>query len=361
MRIPVTRARLAVALIGPAVAVGLSFGAGQAQASTGAPASGVTWHKLFAINGWATASQVEYGAPSWAVKGGVVYLSGAVSRAGGSSRLFAVLPPQARPAHKMWITVYTVNDSTGTVAIDTNGKMSAYSTPAGDSAGFTSLAGVSFPARSMAQHKVSLLNGWHSEQSAWSSGDPSYVVSGGVVYLSGSLATSGSSDHFATLPRAARPKSVEYITVYTYDDTFGTVQIDPNGTASAYSGSADSFTSLAGVSYPVASAASHKIPLQSGWHSEQGVWGSGDPAYAVSGGVVHLSGSLATSGSNDFCGTLPAGARPRHYLYLKVYTYGSTVGTLQIDPDGAMFAYGPVFSKAAKFTSLAAISYPASS
>src|SRR5215813_10819854 len=349
--------------LGVSVAVAsLALGTGAASASTNAPATGVTWHKLFAINGWASAQRLyNTGDPRWAVKGGVVYLSGSVHQTSGSSHLFAVLPPQARPSHAMWITVYTLGDSTGTLTIYPNGKMYAGSSPVGKAPGYTSLAAVSYPAKSTTQKKITLLNGWHSEQNVWNSGDPTYTVKNGVVYLSGSLATSGTSGKFARLPLPARPAHNEYITVYTFDGSFGTLLIEPSGLAFAYSGQATSFTSLASVSYPVASAPSHMLPLHNGWHSEQGVYNTGDPAYHVSGGVVYLSGSLATSGTNSIITILPLGARPAHNLYIKAYTVSSSVGTVLIQADGTMWAYSPNPTNARKFTSLATISFPRTS
>lgn len=350
--------RLAVLAVPVAVA-SVALGTGAASASTTAPASGVTWHQLSPINGWHSGQGLHgTGNPRWAVNGGVVYLSGSVDRSTVSPKPFAVLPRQARPSHAMWITVYTYGDTTGTLTIYPSGQMYASSTPSTNAADFTSLAAVSFPAKSTAQKKITLLHGWLSEQGAWNSGDPSYTVKNGVVYLSGSLATSGSNDQWALLPKAARPAHVEYITVYTFQGTFGTVQIDPNGAAMAYAGSATSFTSLAALSYPVASAATHKLTLLHGWHSEQSVWNSGNPAYRVSNGVVYLSGSLATLGTSHEFAVLPAAARPAHDLYIKAYTYGSSVGTVVIYPDGTMWAYSPNPADAEAFTSLATISFP---
>src|SRR5215469_11702487 len=58
-------------------------------------------------------------------------------------------------------------------------------------------------------HKLALVNGWHSQQSKWDSGDPAYCIPGdGMVYLSGSLAqSSGTDPEFAVLPRSGRPAS----------------------------------------------------------------------------------------------------------------------------------------------------------
>src|SRR5262249_28697291 len=54
-------------------------------------------------------------------------------------------------------------------------------------------------------HELNLVNGWVSSQGDWNSGDPSYAISGGVVYLSGSLHGGISHSVFAVLPKAARP------------------------------------------------------------------------------------------------------------------------------------------------------------
>src|SRR5262245_22896184 len=216
-----TRTRRAAVLAAP-VLVSLALGATTEAAASpsragralaGAPArAGVTWHALALKNGWKSSQrQFTTGNPSWAVKGGVVYLSGSLHQPSGFNDQFAVLPLAARPSHALYISVYTLNGSHGTLYIQPHGKMFAYG---GSARGFTSLAGVSFPARSMAQHRLALRNGWNSSQFRWNTGDPSYAVRNGVVYLSGSLHQRvGASDRFALLPAAARPARNMYITV----------------------------------------------------------------------------------------------------------------------------------------------------
>src|SRR6266852_5580017 len=68
---------------------------------------------------------------------------------------------------------------------------------------------------SVTWHKLNLLNGWKSSQSTWNTGNPSYAISGGVVYLSGSLHGGAGSSNFAILPKAARPAHWLYMTVDT--------------------------------------------------------------------------------------------------------------------------------------------------
>jgi hypothetical protein len=109
---------------------------------------------------------------------------------------------------------------------------------------------------------LTLVNGWVSEAGVYNTGMPGVSVSGGVVYLRGSLAqpTPGSAV-FATLPVGDRPAHNLYITVYTNNDTSGTLYIERDGTMEAYSSSvcsgtinsAQCFTSLASVSFPTTS------------------------------------------------------------------------------------------------------------
>jgi hypothetical protein len=129
-------------------------------------------------------------------------------------------------------------------------QLSAAGSPA---AGQAATAGVSWTS-------LSLVNGWVSENAAFQSGNPKVAQQSGIVYLSGSLAQpSGSSSQFATLPSSDRPTHNMWITVYTVNGTSGTLFIGHDGTMNASSlsscsgtqNSAQCFTSLATVSYPI--------------------------------------------------------------------------------------------------------------
>jgi len=350
---------------------------GDARRSAAA-VSGVTWHALRLLNGWRS-EQAKWnsGNPSWAVKGGVVYLSGSLHQPGGTNREFAVLPAAARPARTLFLTVYTANGTTGTMEILPTGPMSVSSIalrPAGrisdakdhtslslgGAQDYTSLAGVSFPAAATAMHKLSLLNGWQSSQPAYGTGAPAYTVTGGVVHLSGALhQPAGTNEEFAVLPAAARPARVLYLTVCTVAGNTGVLQIDPDGEMSAYQGGARGFTSLAGVSFRTAATAAHKLSLRNGWQSSQSAWDTGDPAYTVTGGVVYLSGSMhQMAGSNLVFAVLPLAARPRHQLWITTYTFDGAVGALRITPAGVMSAFNATGNAAQAYTSLAGIAYP---
>jgi hypothetical protein len=325
--------------------------------------TGVTWNPLSLVNGWQSSESAYHsGDPAWAVKNGMVYLSGSMN--GGNNFQFATLPAAARPAHILYITVYTYNGSNGYLVIYPDGTMEVSSTPISNAVTFTSLAGVSFPAATTAATPLSLLNGWQSANTAQGTGDPAYAVSGGVVHLSGSVQQpSGTSAEFAVLPTAARPAHQVWLTVYSNDGTHTILQVLPNGEVGAWTGGAQAYTSLAGVSYPAAAVSQHKLTLLNGWQPQPRTSDTGTPSYEVTGGVVYLSGSMhQPTGSNKQFAVLPVGARPVHSLYLKVFNANTVVGVVQIDPNGHMSAWDANAGTAAHIdTSLDGISYPVNS
>jgi hypothetical protein len=210
-------------------------------------------------------------------------------------------------------------------------------------------------------HKLALINGWKSSQSTWITGNPSYAIKGGVVYLSGSLHGGTPSSNFAILPKAARPAHWLYLAIATQNGTLGTLRIQSDGEMSVYSApatNATTFSSLAGVSYPTAMMTEHSFTLMNGWASAQAPFGTGDPAYAVKNGIVYVSGSLKNGTATDF-GMLPVGARPSNIIYRGTYTLQGAYGEAYFEPGG--FA-GAILTSASKvYTSLAGISFPASS
>jgi hypothetical protein len=358
----------------PASAAALHAGQKAAHVAPARPAAvtGVTWHALSLRNGWRSDQALwNSGNPSWAVKGGVVYLSGSLHQPSGSNPEFAVLPAAARPARTLLLAVYTANGATANLTISPAGLMKVVSVflrlsetkdhisliGARD---YTSLAGVSFPAATTAGHKLSLLNGWQSSQPGFGTGAPAYTVIGGVVHLAGALhQTTGTNEEFAVLPVAAWPARVLYLTVYTFEGSPGVLQINPDGEMSAYLGNAQGLTSLAGVSFPVAASAVHKLSLLNGWQSSQSAWDSGDPGYTVTGGMVHLSGSMHQQASSSLVfAVLPPAVRPRHQLWITTYTFDGAVGALRITPAGVMSAFNPSGNAAQAYTSLAGIAYP---
>jgi hypothetical protein len=132
----------------PASAANLHADQRAARVAPARPAvvTGVTWHALSLRNGWRSDQATwNSGNPSWAVKGGVVYLSGSLHQSAGPSVEFAVLPPAARPRHKLWITTYTYLGAVGSLLIMPSGVMWVSSNPGNAAGEYTSLAAISYP------------------------------------------------------------------------------------------------------------------------------------------------------------------------------------------------------------------------
>jgi hypothetical protein len=214
---------------------------------------------------------------------------------------------------------------------------------------------------------ITLVNGWHSEQSVFGTGNPSYCLEGdGMVYLSGSVAQTGNlGDVFGTLPASVRPTHELYFAVYTLNTSQGVLRIDTDGTLNAYNGQSSAttsqgYTSLAGISYPSAGIPQHALSLTNGWQSDQGVFNTGDPSYSVTNSVAHLSGSLARPAGTPpvfsslwIATTLPSAAAPANNCFASLtYTFGGGTGIVETDPANKLSAGN------AQYTSLAGISYP---
>jgi hypothetical protein len=340
------------------------------------------WDQLTLMNGWQS-DQGSYGTgdPMYCVTSdGMVHLSGSLTQPSAGSIEFAVLPAWARPASNLYLSVYTFAGTVGSLEIRTDGEMLAFNGQSnGDVADFTSLAGISFPGTSVARQPLALLNGWQSAQGLFLTGDPSYSVSGGVVHLSGSLDGSQvppglgeAAKQFAVLPPGARPDFCTSNEAYTFQGVPGTLGIDPGGTMLAYAqggaiynSPSALFTSLANVSFPAAGVATwHPLSLMGSWGPVEGDCLTSNlpvnPAYAVIGGVVYLTGIISSSGSsNGEFTVLPPGARPTHTLYLTLNEGPAPHASLEIRPDGAMTVFGSSF--ASGVDSLAGLSYELSS
>jgi hypothetical protein len=337
------------------------------------------WHGLSLVNGWQSdQSNDGTGDPRYCVTSdGMVYLSGSLSQPDGGSNEFAALPQQAWPNSNLYLSVYTLNGTTGVLQIDTNGEMYAYDGESnGNVTGFTSLAGVSFPGTSVAQQPLTLQNGWQSAQSQWGTGDPSYSVTNDeVVHLSGSLVGSQvppglgyTAEEFAVLPPVARPSFCTSSEVYTYAGVAGTLGVEPTGVMNAYDQGGHiyntpsaSFTSVAGISFPAAALANwNTLALQSGWSAVEGdcltTSAYVGPSYQVINGVVYLTGTMISSTTNSGLVTaLPPDARPAHYLYLTLNEGPAPHASLQISPSGAVTVFGAGPANGVDF--LAGLSY----
>jgi hypothetical protein len=366
---------LALLAAGPGAASAATDRAGSVQPATTGPAitgpaitgpaiTGVTWHSLSLINNWHTPPWG--GDPGWAVQDGVVYLRGFIYQSPANSSAsvtIGVLPKAARPAHKLYLNAYALGGFSDMV-IYPNGVINVFSTNPLDAKSRTSLDGISFPAAPTSGHALTLTNGWQSG-SQFGTGNPAYWVKDGTVHLLGSInAPSGaSSETFAVLPPGARPARVLYISTEGYGGALDKIAIGTDGTMNVLSSQGDNFTSLAALSFPAAPTTGHKLTLINGWMSSQSQYGTGDPAYWVSNGVVHLLGSLKQPTGNDpQFALLPPAARPAHFIYIPTYTNYGAFGYLLIYPNGVIEVLNPGNDTSAmQYTSLANIVYPVNS
>jgi hypothetical protein len=345
----------AIVVSGPAQA---ATAVGRPQARPAVPA-GLSWHRLKLIHGWRSAhADDDTGNPAWAVRDGIVYLSGSLGQPHGSNAEFAVLPRPARPGHWLWLAT-SAADVVGGIGIEAKGPMLE---GASNEQEFLSLAGISYPAAGTPARKLHLKTGWKLQEPAADVGAPSYSTVGGVVYLSGGLhnRTAGGA-FFAVLPKGARPAHVEYIVVPSGGWVPVTLRVERDGRMYLDNGPVKKFVSLAGVSFPVVKSGWHDLTLLNGWQSPQLTYRTGTPSYRVSGGVVYLAGAVDQSAGTDVIAVLPASARPKHTLFISTYTFAGAIGTLLIAPDGSVSVSGNPQSLAQAFTSLAGISFPAGS
>ncbi len=349
------------ALVAPAASAAPAGTAAAAGTAAGpaspAQAPSFTWHDFTLLNSWKTAGTAKLitGRPGWAVNNGVVYLRGAIKQTGSdTSDFFARLPKSARPTRNLYIQIFTQAAQPGVLFVGADGDLETYH---GNATTFASLAAISFPTAAIARHKLTLTNHWASSQSPYNTGDPSYSISKGVVYLSGSLHGGTSSSVAFTLPKSARPTHVVYLSVYTSAETTGALVLKPNGKVQVYGSSASEYTSLANISYPVPGTKWHNFKLLDGWKSDQPAFSSGAPAYAVIDGVRYLSGSLTTTtATNGLWTRLPAVTRSPSVLEIEVYTFNASTGGIGITNSLGLVSSAP-FTNAQAFTSLAGIAY----
>jgi hypothetical protein len=358
--LPITALLMAVGA-GTAAAAPVHAGHPQTHAlgapATPAKAPKFTWHPLTLLNGWKSASTkgLPTGTPAWAVRDGVVYLRGAIRQPNPSGFLtFADLPKSARPPHDLRIQIFTRTEVPAVLYIGSDGDMEV---EGGNALATTSLAAVSYPTAAVKSHQLSLKDNWRSSEASYESGNPAYAVSKGVVYLSGSL-HGGTSQLAFTLPRAARPAHRMYISVYTNGLSTGWLLIQKSGQVDVDGPGATTFTSLANISFPVASTKWHAFKMIKGWKSAASIYGSAAPGYAVINGVVYLTGSIHhASGGTGLWTIIPKPARPASELQIEVYTFGGTPGEVNMaQNDGFAVSNPPSYAEGQ--TSLDAIAYP---
>jgi hypothetical protein len=217
--------------------------------------------------------------------------------------------------------------------------------------------GPAYTAKPLLWHTLALEHGWASASTKPNPvGTPAWATRAGVVYLRGAIKqTTDGGTVFAQLPQSAWPTHATYLTVSTAAHVPGTLFVGPDGVTEAYNGLADTFTSLAGVSYLTTTVKTSSLTLENGWRSGQPDYGTGDPGYGVVDGVVHLTGSMYVSGNARLAFMLPKAARPAAGMYTLTYTLDGSTGWLHIQSTGQVYANG---RQATGYTSLAGIAFP---
>ena len=139
---------IVISLIALTFSLGSGAGWAASDVTTHPAATKISWHNLPLRNGWQAAAK-GYGAraPGYTVSNGVVYLTGALSRANQNAILgtVGVLPRSARPRHVLYFTAENYSSSGGSyVNVYPNGDV-VVGGSGGDENYFSSLAGIEFP------------------------------------------------------------------------------------------------------------------------------------------------------------------------------------------------------------------------
>ena len=309
-------------------------------------------------NGWTNA---PFGTSNAAVRNvsGIIRFKGAV--ASGTSAALFTLPASFRPATSVYVPVDLCNGTNGRLHVTPAGAVSVE--PEGglaDAQCFTSLDGASFATSASGFRNLTLQNGWTG--APFGTSVPAAADISGVVQLKGAIATSGTSPVPFTLPEALAPASDTYVKVDLCNATNGRLFIRTSGVVTVQQKNGDPFsnaqcfTSLDGVSF-VPGGAFGKLTLVNGWTGAP--FGTSAPAASVTGGIVQLSGAMATSGTNPVAFTLPVSERPATSVYVPVDLCNATNGRLLIQPSGAVSVQqqDPGFGNAQCFTSLEGVSF----
>ncbi len=361
-------------LAAAAAALTLAVSAGvSAPAASAASRDACPWQPLTLVNGWQSAN-AQFGGtgdPSYCVENGIVYLSGSLYQPTPGAETFANLPFGDFPTSILYLPVYTFAGTTANLTISAGGSMSLWNASGqpNTESEYTSLAGISFPEAGTPLSLIPVTNQWQSANAQFGTGDPSYVVRSGIVYLTGSAFTLFPNELFTWPVAAFGPHACITTNVYTFDGTLGRAFIQPPGGGAMWfindqPGYANAtFTSLANIAYPAIGAVWQPLTLQNGWTTDATDCDSGVPSYNISNGVVYLSGAVihSQSGSGPVA-TLPPSAWPSHYLYFSINTFHGHA-SLEISPTGQLTVFDSSTKPdgTADGTSLGNISYQAGS
>jgi hypothetical protein len=205
---------------------------------------------------------------------------------------------------------------------------------------------------------LTLQNGW--TDSPFSTRHVEVQNIGGIVVLQGAIATTGTNPVAFTLPAAFRPTTDVYVKVDLCGAANGRLFIHTDGVVTVQAqtafSSAQCFTSLEGASFALDATGTTALTLKNGWTNAP--FSTRNAAGKNIGGVVHLEGAIATSGTNPIAFTLPVAWRPTTDVYVPVDLCNANNGRLFIHTDGVVTVQAEsAFSDAQCFTSLEGVSF----
>ena len=287
---------------------------------------------------------------------GIVELSGAM--VDGTAPTAFTLPSDLRPAKKVILAVGLCSGQNGRLVIKPDGRAQVSAElPGSDPGCFTSLEGVSFALAPAGQVPLTLQHGWTG--GPFQTRSPAAAVVGGVVHLSGVIATNGTDRHPFVLPPAMRPAATVFVPVDLCQAHDGRLRIGASGTVTVQA--EDSFagaqcsTSLDGVTWVVRPAGHTTLVLENGALARPRH--TRTPRAGLMGGIVRLSGALQ-AGSSTAIFTLPPALWPSSVSYVQVDLCHGANGRLVIDLDGVVTVESEGDLTAAQcFTSLEGASF----
>ncbi len=313
-----------------------------------------TFAPLTLVNGWLP-SPFGTATPAVGVQSGVVYLKGAIATSGSNPVPFT-LPAAARPASVVFVPVNLCNANPGVLQIEPTGVVTVEAAGGtfANARCFTSLDGASYALH--APTPLTVQNGWIN--APFGTSHAAAVLIGGVVHLKGAIATTGTNPEPFVLPVAMRPAHDTYVRVDLCNANTGRLFIEGGtGVVAVQTPSfanAACFTSLDGASYAL--HAPTALRLSNGWSDAP--FNTSDAAATVEGGIVHLQGAIATTGTDPRPFILRKALRPRHTAYVPVDLCSASVGDIEIEPNGTTVVQAlNSFSDAQCFTSLDGVTY----
>jgi hypothetical protein len=293
----------------------------------------------------------------------IVHFRGAVATSGSSTNPFK-LPTGFQPPSNVYVPITLCSGAAGRLDISSDGTTYVEGEN-GDSSDYecmTSLDGASFALSSSGWTTLTPASGWSN--APYGTRNIAATNIGGVVHLQGAL-SGGTSGTLFTLPSALRPDKDVYVVVDLCNAAKGRLDISASTgvvsvqTTGAFS-SASCFTSLEGASFARTSSGYTALTLTPGAGWTNAPFSTHSAGAANVGGIVHLIGAIATTGTSTQPFVLPTQFRPATAINVPIDLCLVNRGTLVIGADGTTsvtLGPGATWSDAQCFTSLDGVSF----